>query len=298
VGAGSNERAYRTVIVAVGVALVVLFAGACTILAVGNPVPTELWAAASALSGALVGLLVPPSQSTTAHHARTIVALATQNAATAKAQTAAEEAGAANPGAGADAAQAALGEVQAIDPFVTALASVGKASESALTALANGVTSRHQATLAAANEALATAKSAAPPGEDTEAVKAAEIRVNVLDAAAKASEQETGAAVTAGLTVAGSAGKQGLQAWASENTKTIVALAVFVVTLLVGVLLATQLSGNTAANATEHDIALLGVVNTLIALASAAGGAALGTQAPPATGTPAGPPKPDQAPQA
>lgn len=45
---------------AVGVALVVLFAGAGVILAVGATVTTEFWAAASALSGALVGILSPP----------------------------------------------------------------------------------------------------------------------------------------------------------------------------------------------------------------------------------------------
>ncbi len=44
---------------AVGVALVVLFTGAGVILAVGATVTTEFWAAASALSGALVGILSP-----------------------------------------------------------------------------------------------------------------------------------------------------------------------------------------------------------------------------------------------
>jgi hypothetical protein len=44
---------------AVGAALIVLFAGAGVILAVGHVVPTEFWAAASSLSGALVGLLAP-----------------------------------------------------------------------------------------------------------------------------------------------------------------------------------------------------------------------------------------------
>src|SRR5664279_5561770 len=44
---------------AVGAALIVLLAGAGVILAVGHVVPTEFWAAASSLSGALVGLLAP-----------------------------------------------------------------------------------------------------------------------------------------------------------------------------------------------------------------------------------------------
>jgi hypothetical protein len=38
------------VVIAVGTALVVLFAGASVILAVGHDVPTELWSAAGALS--------------------------------------------------------------------------------------------------------------------------------------------------------------------------------------------------------------------------------------------------------
>ncbi|MCW2495660.1 hypothetical protein [Jatrophihabitans sp.] len=44
---------------AIGAALVVLFIGAGVILGVGHSVPTEFWAAASSLSGALVGLLAP-----------------------------------------------------------------------------------------------------------------------------------------------------------------------------------------------------------------------------------------------
>jgi hypothetical protein len=44
---------------AVGAALMILFTGAGVILAVGNSVPTEFWAAASSLSGALIGLLAP-----------------------------------------------------------------------------------------------------------------------------------------------------------------------------------------------------------------------------------------------
>src|SRR5438105_5910899 len=44
---------------AVGAALFVLFIGAGVILSVGHAVPTEFWAAASSLSGALVGLLAP-----------------------------------------------------------------------------------------------------------------------------------------------------------------------------------------------------------------------------------------------
>lgn len=46
-------------VAAVGAALIVLFIGAGIILGVGHSIPTEFWAAASSLSGALVGLLSP-----------------------------------------------------------------------------------------------------------------------------------------------------------------------------------------------------------------------------------------------
>lgn len=46
-------------VIAVGAALVVLYIGAGVTLAIGHVLPTEFWAAASSLSGALVGLLAP-----------------------------------------------------------------------------------------------------------------------------------------------------------------------------------------------------------------------------------------------
>jgi hypothetical protein len=54
-----SRTSYSLAVVAVGTALVVVFAGAVVILALGRSVPQELWAAASALSGALVGILIP-----------------------------------------------------------------------------------------------------------------------------------------------------------------------------------------------------------------------------------------------
>ena len=56
-----TKTSYSLAVVAVGTALVVLFAGAGTIVAVGHTVPQAMWAAASALSGALVGILIPTS---------------------------------------------------------------------------------------------------------------------------------------------------------------------------------------------------------------------------------------------
>jgi hypothetical protein len=64
-----TKTSYSLAVVAVGVALVVLFAGAAVILAVGHQVPQEMWASASALSGALVGILIPTASRTTVDHA-------------------------------------------------------------------------------------------------------------------------------------------------------------------------------------------------------------------------------------
>ena len=57
-----RPTSYSLVVLGAATALVVLFIGASVILAVGHSVPTELWAAASGLSGALVGILAPNSK--------------------------------------------------------------------------------------------------------------------------------------------------------------------------------------------------------------------------------------------
>jgi hypothetical protein len=46
-------------VIGVSAALLVLFAGGGAALAAGEPLPAEFWAAATSLSGALVGLLAP-----------------------------------------------------------------------------------------------------------------------------------------------------------------------------------------------------------------------------------------------
>ena len=54
-----EKNGYGLAILAVGAALVVLFAAAGLIGAFGTSIPQELWAEAGALSGALVGLFLP-----------------------------------------------------------------------------------------------------------------------------------------------------------------------------------------------------------------------------------------------
>jgi hypothetical protein len=57
-----DTGAYRIAVCAVGLALVVVLAGLCVIVAVdpGEEIPKELWAITSALGGGLLGLLAPP----------------------------------------------------------------------------------------------------------------------------------------------------------------------------------------------------------------------------------------------
>lgn len=60
-GEPPDNGAFRIAVCAVGVALVVVLAGLCVIVAVGrgDEVPKELWTITSALGGGLLGLLAP-----------------------------------------------------------------------------------------------------------------------------------------------------------------------------------------------------------------------------------------------
>jgi hypothetical protein len=53
--------AYRIAVGAVGAALVMFLLGASVIVAAGKTVPQEYWTVGSAVSGALLGILVPPT---------------------------------------------------------------------------------------------------------------------------------------------------------------------------------------------------------------------------------------------
>jgi len=57
-----DKGAYRIAIGAIGLALIIVLAGLCAIVAVGKhaEIPTELWTITSALGGGLLGLLAPP----------------------------------------------------------------------------------------------------------------------------------------------------------------------------------------------------------------------------------------------
>jgi hypothetical protein len=62
------------VVLCLGAALIVFFAGVTAAVAAGQTPPTALWAAGGALSGALVGLLVPAPASQARHKAAAKIA--------------------------------------------------------------------------------------------------------------------------------------------------------------------------------------------------------------------------------
>jgi hypothetical protein len=67
---GNSSTGWSTtnlVVVSLGVALAVFFAGVTAAVAAGQTPPTAMWAAGSAVAGGLIGLLVPPPGSKAAH---------------------------------------------------------------------------------------------------------------------------------------------------------------------------------------------------------------------------------------
>lgn len=63
-----DKGAYRIAVGAIGLALVVVLAGLCVIVAVGKgtEIPKELWTVTSSLGGGLLGLLAPPPKPSSA----------------------------------------------------------------------------------------------------------------------------------------------------------------------------------------------------------------------------------------
>jgi hypothetical protein len=66
-----DPGADRIAIACVGLALVVVLAGVCVISAIGKTVPHELWYVGSAISGILVGTLIPLSPHVTSPCSKT-----------------------------------------------------------------------------------------------------------------------------------------------------------------------------------------------------------------------------------
>src|ERR1019366_9532454 len=87
----SNDSAINLVIVFLGAALMVFLAGVCVVIAVKQTPPTQLWATGGAITGALVGVLMPSPNEGSASAASAKAADTTHAAAVAAAQTASQQ---------------------------------------------------------------------------------------------------------------------------------------------------------------------------------------------------------------
>jgi hypothetical protein len=278
-----------SVVLAVGAALVVLFAGASTALAVGHTVPTELWAAAGALSGALVGVLVPPggdaaitAASAAAHDQAHRSALQQAGAA---AQTKVDQAAPAEKPAAQAATAAAIAAVTAaLKPSVDAssVTSARMAASAAATEVQTQLTMA--AARAAQDHAVAVAEVKAQGENRTDdavaAQSATEMQSAVLSAAAKGAADAHDETVQAGVNAAA----KSPSAW---DWKAIVTLIVGIVALVFAYLVANGVGSGSPAS--PHDNVFTGLADTLVALGSAAVGAALGIKAPLPVAAPAPP---------
>jgi hypothetical protein len=250
-------------IIAIGAGMVVLFAGAAIIAAVGHGVPEQLWTIGTALSGALIGILIPSPRlrnSPTAQAAT--VATVTSAAATSAALDKAKEY-ADRPDAQAAANEAAA-QVAAAGDEVSARASKVAMAGGTVDAMVRA------AALVHANAAATTAGAAA------DAPTAA--RASVLAAAAKAAT-DAGHALPdppKGLSV-------------PDLAKIIVPIVVLIVAGGIGIWLqhggyhpahcTLTSAGNKPAGLKQTpacEAPLLATAKALIALASAAGGALIG----------------------
>ena len=285
-------------VVAVGSALVVLFAGASVILAVGHSVPTELWAAAGALSGALVGILAPPPptgnlsdleaiHTASAHTNSDAVNAAQQNAQ--KYMSVAEQPNAdANAERAAKAAQDALEKVQRNATVADGLklaAGGANLSQPALAAAAAAAAVADYRTAAddavSAQKKASTAQAADPSNPEAQAnLEEASASVDVLTAAATAADSSQEAAAKAGVIAAAATPQKRLRLGQVDG-RIVVLLVVLVLAFAAGIWLALELGSEAADKATEYDTAIRNAADTLIALGSAAGGAIVGLMAPP-----------------
>lgn len=292
-GPASNDKdSYSLAIMSVGAALVVLFAGAAVIAAVGHQVPKELWGAASTLSGALVGILVPsPKTKADAAGSAPVAAAAITHAA---AVTAARGRAAhyrqehASPAvqqaadAAADAVENLGGKVAkaAIGASVSRLAAAGvvdaaiKVQATDLEKTRQGLVSA-QAAVQAAGAGGGAAAAQAATGQD-----AAQARVEVHQAAVDGANDARQQAADVARTSATISSVSIIR----ESLKVVLPLFVFLVALGFGLAIAggaihpagcplTNATGNTVP---ACDTSLIQTSNELIALAAAAGGALVG----------------------
>jgi hypothetical protein len=282
-----DKPAADLVILFLGAALVVFFFGVSLVLAVGEqPVPTELWAAGGAISGALVGILVPaPAQGGATNVASAVAGEVVHKSALDAASGAAQRQAAATQ----PTATQALGAVRQVGdalPATRVLATMrnrsprAAAEEAAKTAvrLLRAEAEAAASDVAKAEEDLTALQAAELPdpaavGRAKDAVSQASARSAVHDAAVNAASGALQEATDRGIASAG---------MSSPKTSTILVLGVvFLLALAVGIALAAGI----ITPSKGFETTLQGAANTLITLASAAGGALVGLFAPSSSGT-------------
>jgi hypothetical protein len=290
-----GRNSYSLAVVAVGAALVVLFAGAGVIVAVNRQVPQELWAAASALSGALVGILIPtpgrtPPGAGDIADAVSVTQVAASNAARAAAAPIVR--GAAQPAHSRQAAKAAVAAVRAapIAAKVQAARATGTPAEVIDDVIGIFAAQLHEAQVRVQAAQNAAAAGPQPNGPDAAGlqteVEQANANQTIHAAAAAAATHARGAAAA----IAGGAPRLGAAApKLTRQTFALIMLAAFV--LLLALVLALLISSGTihaagcpiaAGGKTQNcDSNLLQVGTAVLALASAAGGTLLGLFATP-----------------
>jgi hypothetical protein len=267
-----DGKAYGLAIVGVGTALVTMLIGASTIAALGHAVPKELWAIGGALSGALVGILIPtPRAGSSRESTPRAAGYATHNAAVdAARKKVAEVEHAAAAQAAIAGAQKALKDVEGQRRQLKAPL-VGMASASALREGGQG----HEAAAVAVNlqhEALQKANDELLVRPDDPGLKAA---VEVHEAAHAA------AAKTAPKAAQGEAGWFGAVKAITAEARILIPLLLFAVALALGTLLGLGVirahpCTPEASSCSYYATTTKELSKAMVALAAAAGGALIG----------------------
>ena len=260
-GAGVREPV-EVAVIGLGGALVMFFAAAAAALAVKGNAPTAFWAAGSAVTGGLLGLLArPPGDTPNKPDVAAGVARELTNAAAARAAT--EEA-AKHP----DDPQAKQALQDVVNRGVLLMDQT--AGVRPMTALTVAAAAQAAATdVAQAHRSAAVVAAPTTPGQSA-----------VLEAAATGAEQETLAAATSGVTTAA----------ASPSSPTprhtgLVLFLVFAVLLVLAIVLA---SGGIGVSHGFGTGAMDNVTKTVVSLASAAGSGLIGLYVPSKAGAGSG----------
>jgi hypothetical protein len=276
----SDDAATNMVIGFLGAALVVFFTGVCVVIAVKQTAPTQLWAAGGAITGALVGVLMPSPGDGSASVASAKAADTTHAAGVQAAVTASEQP---QQQAESDAANQAVASVRAARSQIQTTNVRITRGQGPSAAAATGAQTARLSVQALADDAQAAVRTAQQTADALNhpvagrpvdpvavatantALAQAQTKQRVLQSAAQGAAGATDDATTQGVNAAKSS--------SSAAMKTVWFLALmFVVFLAIGVAL------ETANSVTQAPLVEAG--KTVIALASSAGAALVALFAP------------------